>query len=60
MDRTPVPRRTVSEALSRLDLTGRQFEFFADKATGRARVVYARYDGHYAMLSAAVPLSQRR
>ena len=60
VDRTPVPRRTVSEALSLLDLTGRPFEFFADKATGRGRVVYARYDGHYAMLSAAVPLSQRR
>jgi hypothetical protein len=56
VDRTPVARRTVGEALSRLDLTGRPFEFFADKTTGRGRVVYARYDGHYAMLSAVVPV----
>lgn len=57
-DRTPVCSRTVDEALAYLDLTGRPFEFFADKATGRGRVVYARYDGHYAMLTAAVPLWQ--
>ncbi|GAA0927845.1 HPF/RaiA family ribosome-associated protein [Kribbella koreensis] len=57
-DRTPTLWLTVGEALARLDLTGRPYEFFADKATGRGRIVYARYDGHYAMLSAAVPLWQ--
>ncbi|WP_405072205.1 sigma 54 modulation/S30EA ribosomal C-terminal domain-containing protein [Kribbella sp. NBC_01510] len=44
-------RLTVAEATTRLDLTGAPFEIFADKDTGRACSLYARYDGHYGLLT---------
>jgi hypothetical protein len=48
-------RSAVTGALTHLDPTGKPFEFFADRTTGRGPVVHARYDGHHTMLSAAAP-----
>lgn len=59
VDRQPVTWRTVREVTRRLDLTGRPYEFFADKMTGRGRVLYARYDGNYGLLGAAGHLITR-
>lgn len=50
------PWRSVAEAIERMNLTGAAFEIFADRTTGRGTVLYARYDGHYAVLRPAVPL----
>lgn len=51
----PAPRLALAEAIERLDLTGMPFLFFADEATGRGRVLYRRYDGHYGLISPAEP-----
>jgi hypothetical protein len=50
------PWRTVAAAIERMNLTGAAFEIFADRDTGRGTAVYARYDGHYAVLRPAMPL----
>jgi sigma 54 modulation/S30EA-like ribosomal protein len=52
------PRLSIAEATARLNLTGALFEVFTDTATGRACVLYARYDGHYGTLAPAVSLSR--
>lgn len=49
----PAPRLTVRDAISRLNLTGQPFLFFADAASGRGRLLYHRYDGHYGLLRPA-------
>jgi ribosome-associated translation inhibitor RaiA len=41
---------TLEEALAVLDETDASFEFFIDAGSGRAAVVYQRYDGHYGMI----------
>ncbi|HEU4947198.1 MAG TPA: sigma 54 modulation/S30EA ribosomal C-terminal domain-containing protein [Kribbella sp.] len=56
VDRVPAPWRTVPQAIAHLDLTGRSFEFFADTTTGRGRVLYTRYDGHYGLITPSEPL----
>jgi len=47
----PAPRLSTSEAVARLELTGWPFVFFVDVATGRANVLYHRYDGHYGLIT---------
>ncbi|WP_247612001.1 sigma 54 modulation/S30EA ribosomal C-terminal domain-containing protein [Actinomadura latina] len=46
----PAPRIGESEATERLEALGQPFLFFADAATGRGKVLYHRYDGHYGLL----------
>jgi ribosomal subunit interface protein len=46
------PTLTEAEAVSRLDLSGEPFVFFVDAETGRGRVLYIRYDGHYGLITA--------
>ncbi|KOV33319.1 sigma 54 modulation/S30EA ribosomal C-terminal domain-containing protein [Streptomyces sp. H021] len=47
----PVPTSSVTEAVTRLHLTGLPFVFFNDTATGRGCVLYHRYDGHYGLIT---------
>jgi hypothetical protein len=47
----PASRLTLAEAVERMNLTGWSFVFYADAATGRGRVVYRRYDGHYGLIT---------
>ncbi|MFD8413732.1 sigma 54 modulation/S30EA ribosomal C-terminal domain-containing protein (plasmid) [Streptomyces sp. HUAS TT3] len=47
----PVPRTSLAEARTRLELTGLPFVFFLDTATGRGSVLYHRYDGHYGLIT---------
>ncbi|MGW2997481.1 sigma 54 modulation/S30EA ribosomal C-terminal domain-containing protein [Streptomyces sp. NPDC001193] len=49
----PVPTSSVTEAVSRLHLTGLPFVFFNDTATGRGCVLYHRHDGHYGLITAS-------
>jgi ribosome-associated translation inhibitor RaiA len=49
----PAPLLTVAEARKQLDATGLPFLFFAEPATGRGRVLYRRYDGHYGLVRPA-------
>jgi ribosome-associated translation inhibitor RaiA len=49
----PAPRLTVAEARKQLDATGLPFLFFAEPASGRGRVLYRRYDGHYGLIRPA-------
>ncbi|HEX6335374.1 MAG TPA: sigma 54 modulation/S30EA ribosomal C-terminal domain-containing protein [Jiangellaceae bacterium] len=46
----PAPVLTLAEARERLDATGLPFLFFAEPASGRGRVLYRRYDGHYGLV----------
>lgn len=48
-----VPVLTVDEARERLDAGGERLVLFADAATGRANVLYLRYDGHYGLVAPA-------
>lgn len=43
----------VDEAIERMDLTGDPFVFFRDRDTGRGKVLYRRYDGHYGLIEPA-------
>lgn len=47
----PASRLSLAEAVERLNLTGWSFVFYADSATGRGRVLYRRYDGHYGLIT---------
>jgi hypothetical protein len=47
------PMLSVSEAIKRLELAGLPFVFFVDSGTGRAAVLYHRYDGHYGVITPA-------
>jgi ribosome-associated translation inhibitor RaiA len=53
----PAPELSLGEAISRLDLLGQPFVFFVNPDTGRASLVYHRYDGHYGLIDTdgAVP-----
>lgn len=53
-------RRTVAQAIARLDLTGAPVDIFIDKLTGRLHGLYARYDGHYGLLGAEAPVAGLR
>jgi hypothetical protein len=56
----PAPRLGLAEAIDRLNLAGTPFLLFADEATGRGRVLYRRYDGHYGLISPAEQDDERR
>jgi ribosome-associated translation inhibitor RaiA len=43
---------TEEEAVAHLDLAGDAFVFHLDPDTGRGRVLYRRYDGHYGLITA--------
>jgi ribosome-associated translation inhibitor RaiA len=45
------PALTRAEAISRLELMGLPFVFYANPVTGRGAVVYHRYDGHYGLIT---------
>lgn len=51
----PSPRRpavlALEDAIGLLDLGDEPFIFFLDGASGRGRVVYRRYDGHYGLIT---------
>lgn len=46
----PASVLTVAEARRQLDATGLPFLFFAEPTSGRGRVLYRRYDGHYGLV----------
>jgi hypothetical protein len=48
-------RMSVAEATARLDLTGAPIGIFTDRTTGRLHALYARYDGHYGLLTTEAP-----
>lgn len=48
----PAPSYDEQEARAHLDLAGEPFVFYIDRETGRGRVLYVRYDGHYGLLLA--------
>jgi ribosomal subunit interface protein len=47
------PTLSEAEAVSRLDLSGEPFVLYLDPQSGRGRVLYIRYDGHYGLITAA-------
>lgn len=47
------PKLTEEEARTRLDLGGEPFLFFVDPESGRGRLLYLRYDGHYGLITPA-------
>ncbi len=46
----PAPVLKLAEAISRLDWLGQPFVFFVNPDTGRASLLYHRYDGHYGLV----------
>jgi hypothetical protein len=52
--RPGAPRMDLPTARTFLDETDEPFVFIADADTGRGRVVYRRYDGHYATMAGEV------
>jgi hypothetical protein len=52
-DVRPAIRATVAEARQQLDLSGEPYVFFREPASGRAHVLYRRYDGHYGLIAPA-------
>ena len=46
----PPVTTTLDDAVAMLNETDAPFEFFVDEETGRAAVVYRRYDGHYGLI----------
>jgi hypothetical protein len=53
-------RYSLAIAAGRLDLTGGPFVVFTEKQTGRLHTLYARYDGHYGLLSSAAAVRSAR
>jgi sigma 54 modulation/S30EA-like ribosomal protein len=53
VQRLPEPPLTMREALDRINASGEPYLFFADAATGRGRLLYRRYDGHYGLVRPA-------
>jgi ribosome-associated translation inhibitor RaiA len=47
------PQLSAAEAIDRLNLSGQPFLLYADAKTGRGRVLYRRYDGHYGLIQPA-------
>jgi hypothetical protein len=45
-----VPALITEHQRGRLDLLGQPFVFFVDPETGRASLLYHRYDGHYGLV----------
>lgn len=61
------PALTLDDAVEWLDVAGERFVFFRNLESGRANVLYRRYDGHYGLIvptdeptSAAEPSTARR
>ncbi|WP_019926509.1 HPF/RaiA family ribosome-associated protein [Nocardia sp. BMG111209] len=54
LDAGAAPVLDEEAAVDRLELSGRSFVFFIGPGSGRGRLVYHRYDGHYGLLTAAV------
>jgi hypothetical protein len=50
LSRHPAPVLRLAGAISRLDLLGQSFVFFVNPDTGRASLLYHRYDGHYGLV----------
>ncbi|MGW5191825.1 sigma 54 modulation/S30EA ribosomal C-terminal domain-containing protein [Kribbella sp. NPDC004138] len=48
---------TIPQAVARLDLTGAPVDIFTEKFTGRLHALYARFDGHYALLGSTAPVT---
>jgi ribosome-associated translation inhibitor RaiA len=48
----PAPVLTLAEAISRLEWLRQTFVFFVNPASGRGRLLYYRYDGHYGLVAA--------
>jgi ribosome-associated translation inhibitor RaiA len=46
----PAPRLGFPEAAERLEAMGQPFVFFVDPPSGRGRLIYHRYDGHYGLV----------
>ena len=46
----PAPRLAFPEAAERLEAMGQAFIFFVDPRSGRGRLIYHRYDGHYGLI----------
>lgn len=53
VNEAPAPRIPVEGAIERLNVSDEPFIFFEDDDTGRASVLYRRYDGHYGLVSPA-------
>jgi ribosomal subunit interface protein len=49
----PAPTMTDKQAVAHLDVGGEPFVFYLDPGTGRGRVLYRRYDGHYGLITPA-------
>lgn len=47
------PTLSEADAMARLALSGEGFLFYLDPESGRGRVLYLRYDGHYGLITAA-------
>lgn len=47
------PTLSEAEAIDRLNVSGEPFLFYLDPESGRGRVLYLRYDGHYGLITAA-------
>jgi ribosome-associated translation inhibitor RaiA len=47
------PALALDDAVEWLDVAGDPFVFFRSQETGRANVVYRRYDGHYGLITPA-------
>jgi len=45
------PVLTLAEAIGRLEWLGQPFVFFVNTDTGRANLLYHRYDGHYGLVN---------
>ncbi|HEX6422578.1 MAG TPA: sigma 54 modulation/S30EA ribosomal C-terminal domain-containing protein [Acidimicrobiales bacterium] len=50
VDPRPAPELSLAEALEWLAVADDPFVLFRDRETGRAYVVYHRYDGHYGLI----------
>lgn len=53
VDPRAAPELAVGEALEWLAVADEPFVLFRDRETGRANVVYHRYDGHYGLIGTA-------
>lgn len=57
VSKLPAPRLVFQEAADRMEAMGLPFLFFIDSSTGRGRLIYYRYDGHYGLV---IPPDERR
>jgi ribosome-associated translation inhibitor RaiA len=53
VERRPVPTFDVDAAIEAMETAHQPLVFFADASTGRGRVLYHRYDGHYGLVTAS-------